>query len=66
MEDETGTANVVVTPDLYERQRLVVTGSKFIEAEGPLQNEDGVIYVKALRLHSLFDQTLELRFHDFH
>jgi hypothetical protein len=37
MEDETDIANVIVTPDLYERERLVVTGSKFILAEGPLQ-----------------------------
>ncbi len=27
MEDETGIANVIVTPDLYERNRLVVTRS---------------------------------------
>ena len=48
MEDETGIANVIVTPDLYERERLVVTRSKFILAEGPLQNQDGVIHVKAI------------------
>jgi len=66
MEDETGIANVIVTPDLYERQRQIVTGSKFILAEGPLQNQDGVIHVKATRLLSLSDQTLEVRSHDFH
>jgi error-prone DNA polymerase len=66
MEDETGIANVIVTPDLYERQRLVVTRSKFILAEGPLQNQDGVIHVKASRLLPLSDQTLEIRSHDFH
>jgi error-prone DNA polymerase len=66
MEDETGIANVIVTPDLYERHRLIVTRSKFILAEGPLQNQDGVIHVKALRLYSLFDQVLEVRSHDFH
>lgn len=66
MEDETGIANVIVTPDLYERQRLIVTRSKFILAEGSLQNQDGVIHVKAWRLHSLFDQMLEIRSHDFH
>jgi error-prone DNA polymerase len=66
MEDETGIANVIVTPDLYERNRLVVTRSKFILAEGPLQNQDGVIHVKASRLYALFDQTLEVRSHDFH
>jgi error-prone DNA polymerase len=66
MEDETGIANVIVTPDLYERERLVVTRSKFILAEGPLQNQDGVIHVKALKLHALSDQTLEVSSHDFH
>jgi len=66
MEDETGIANVIVTPNLYERDRLVVTRSKFILAEGQLQNQDGLIHVKAMRLQSLSDQTLEVRSHDFH
>jgi hypothetical protein len=52
--------------DLYERERLVVTRSKFILVEGPLQNQSGMIHVKASRLRSLFDQTLEVRSHDFH
>jgi error-prone DNA polymerase len=66
MEDETGIANVIVTPDLYERERLVITRSKFIVAEGPLQNNDGVTHVKATRLWTLSDQTLEVRSDDFH
>jgi error-prone DNA polymerase len=57
---------VIVTPDLYERDRLVVTGSKFILAEGPLQNQDGVIHVKATHLKPLTDLALEVRSHDFH
>jgi error-prone DNA polymerase len=66
MEDETGIANVIVTPDLYERERLVVTRSKFILAEGPLQNQDGVIHIKAVHLKPLSDQALEVHSHDFH
>lgn len=66
MEDETGIANVIVTLDLYDRNRLVVTRSKFILAEGSLQNQDGVIHVKASRLLSLSGQALEVRSHDFH
>jgi error-prone DNA polymerase len=66
MEDETGIANVIVTPDLYERDRLVVTRSKFLLVEGLLQNQDGVIHVKAVRLQHLADQMLEVRSHDFH
>jgi error-prone DNA polymerase len=66
MEDETGIANVIVTPALYELQRAVVTRSKFILAEGPLQNQDGVIHIKATRLHELSEPMLEVRSHDFH
>ena len=66
MEDETGIANVIVTPDLYERDRLVVTRSRFLLVEGPLQNQDNVIHVKATRLTALADAALELRSHDFH
>jgi error-prone DNA polymerase len=66
MEDETGIANVIVTPDLYERDRLVVTRSKFLLVEGPLQNQDNVIHVKATRLSVLSDRSLEVRSHDFH
>jgi len=50
MEDETGIANVIVTPDLYDHDRMVVTRSKFLLVEVPLQNQDNVIHVKATRL----------------
>jgi error-prone DNA polymerase len=66
MEDETGIANIIVTPDLYERERIVVTRSKFLLAEGPLQNQDGVIHVKAVRLAAMSDRALAIGSHDFH
>ncbi len=66
LEDETGIANVIVTPNLYEQQRFVVTRSKFLLVEGPLQNQDGVIHVKAARLTALADAALEMHSHDFH
>jgi error-prone DNA polymerase len=66
MEDETGIANVIVTPDLYERERVVVTRSKFILVEGALQNQDGVIHIKAKRIENLAFSNLEVRSHDFH
>jgi error-prone DNA polymerase len=66
MEDETGIGNVIVTPDLYERGRLTVVRSKFLLVEGILQNQDGVIHVKATRLTALDDSSMELRSHDFH
>ena len=66
MEDETGIANVIVTPDLYEKERLTIVRSNFLLAEGVLQNQDGVIHIKATRLIALFDSAMELRSHDFH
>jgi error-prone DNA polymerase len=66
MEDETGIANVIVTPDLYERERLQVTTSKFLLVEGTLQNVDGVIHVKAAHLSILVSKALDIRSHDFH
>ncbi len=66
MEDETGITNVIVTPDLYDRDRLVVSRSKFLLVEGPLQNQDGVIHIKATRLSLLMHSALDLRSHDFH
>jgi error-prone DNA polymerase len=66
MEDETGIANVIVTPDLYERERVIVTRCKFLLAEGVLQHQNGVIHVKATRLVSLAGQGMALQSHDFH
>jgi error-prone DNA polymerase len=45
MEDETCIANVIITPDRFERERLLVTRSKFILVEGKLQNQEGVIHI---------------------
>lgn len=66
MEDETGIANVIITPDLYDRDRTIVTRSRFLLVEGPLQNQDNVIHVKATRLIRLSDHALDIRSHDFH
>jgi error-prone DNA polymerase len=64
--DETGIANIIITPDLYERDRSVVTHSKFIWIEGRLQNQDDVIHIKAIHLAELSDKALNLHSHDFH
>jgi error-prone DNA polymerase len=66
LEDETNISNVIVMPDIYDRNRLLVTRSKFLLVEGVLQNRDKVIHVKATRLMTLSDHALELSSHDFH
>lgn len=50
IEDETGIANIIVWPKVFERFRPVVLGSRFITVTGRLQNESNVIHVVAERL----------------
>ena len=66
LEDETGIANVILTPDIFERDRIVVTRCRFLRIEGPLQNQDGVIHVKAQRIVPLEISSADVRSRDFH
>jgi hypothetical protein len=43
-------ANIILTPDIFERERLIVTRSRYLTIEGKLQNQDGVVHVKAQRI----------------
>jgi DNA polymerase III alpha subunit len=65
LEDETGIANVIVTPDVFERDRLVVTRNRFLRIEGPVQNQEGVIHVKAQRIVPQEITRAEVRSRDF-
>ena len=47
LEDETGIANAIVRPPLFERQRLVITQFPALIIEGRVQAKDGVIHVLA-------------------
>jgi error-prone DNA polymerase len=49
LEDETGMANAVVTPDVFQRNRAVIHTSPLLQVEGALQKVDGVIHVRARR-----------------
>jgi error-prone DNA polymerase len=66
MEDETGISNIIIHPQLYERERLLVTRGKFLKVYGKLQNQDGVVHVKAEALELLPAASIEVRSHDFH
>jgi error-prone DNA polymerase len=66
LEDETGIANIIVRPDLFDRDRLTVMQQPFLLVDGILQNQDGVTSVKAERLHALRGIALEIESHDFH
>ncbi len=66
LEDETGVANAIVTPDLFHQNRLLLTSERFLAIEGILQNQDNVISVKAERVLPLFVTKAETSWHDFH
>ena len=52
IEDETGIANLVVWPDVFEKQRKIVMGARLMAVHGIIQKdeEDGVIHVVARKL----------------
>ena len=66
LEDETGVANAIITPDLFHQNRLLLASEKFLAIEGILQNQDNVISVKAERVLPLFVTKAETVSHDFH
>lgn len=67
LEDETGVANAVVRPALFEAQRLTITQHAALIVEGVVQQQDGVIHVKAEHIRPLHCTDLpEQASHDFH
>jgi error-prone DNA polymerase len=51
LEDETGIANVIVRPDVYDAHRMSVIEAPFLMIEGVLQQQEGVTSVRAERLY---------------
>jgi error-prone DNA polymerase len=53
LEDETGTANAIVWPKIFEALRPIIIGARFIAVTGRLQNEAGVIHIVVERAEDL-------------
>src|SRR2546421_1409803 len=66
LEDETGAANAIINPDLFQKNRLLVSSEQFLMIEGILQNQDNVISVKAERVQPLAITQAETVSHDFY
>jgi error-prone DNA polymerase len=66
IEDETGIANAIISPQLYEQYRVQVSTERFLIVEGKLQNQDNVIHVRANRVQSLHLNAIAAPSHDFH
>jgi len=68
LEDETGTSNAIVVPDMFQRHRALVQTAGILLVEGPVQSQDGVIHVRARRFERLDGDAMAAllpRSHDF-
>jgi error-prone DNA polymerase len=66
MEDETGVANVVVMPDVFAAERILLVTEPWLLVEGKVQNVDNVIHVQAMRVSALAHKTEAAPSHNFH
>ena len=66
LEDETGVANAIIMPDLFQKNRLLVSSEPFLIVEGILQNQNKVISVKAQKVMPLSITQAETSSHDFY
>ncbi len=53
IEDETGPANIVVWPSLFEKRRRIVLGSSMMAINGRIQREGEVVHLVAQQLFDL-------------
>ncbi|MEO6225339.1 MAG: error-prone DNA polymerase [Sphingomicrobium sp.] len=62
IEDETGVANLVIWPDVFEKQRKIVMGARLVAVHGIIQRDSdcGVIHVVARRLEDDTDMLRHL------
>jgi error-prone DNA polymerase len=66
LEDETGNVNVIVMPDIYEKYRRAVLEPRFIRVSGTVQNQDGIVHLRAEHIEALEVSAAQVASHDFH
>src|SRR5258706_15782065 len=67
LEDETGTANTIVWPKLFEKRDLVINLEPTLMITGKLQNESGVIHVVAEHVEPLLNLSIPVQSsHDYY
>lgn len=65
LEDEFGLANVIIRPDVFERQRPLILRAPFLVVEGVLQQQEGVTSVRAERVMGFSGEQPRVPSHDF-
>jgi error-prone DNA polymerase len=68
IEDETGIANLIIRPAIFDRYRKAARHSMLVQADGYVERADQVIHVMTMRMTDLSHliQEADLRSRDFH
>jgi error-prone DNA polymerase len=66
LEDETGTSRVIISPDFYDQNRMVVLKERFVLVSGIVQNQDNIVHLKARHIEPLSISAAVTPSHDFH
>ncbi|MEP7362097.1 MAG: OB-fold nucleic acid binding domain-containing protein, partial [Acidobacteriota bacterium] len=65
LEDETGIANVIVEPSMFDDNRAALVETPYVRVDGVLQNQEGVVSVRARRVQALETSLARVASHDF-
>ena len=65
IEDETGIANAIVEPEMFDAFRQELVTAPYLLVEGILQNQQGAISVKLRRIEALKFEVAAVPSHDF-
>ena len=69
LEDETGSMNLIIRPDVYDRYRVASRHAALAQADGWVERQGQVVHVMVKRIHdlsALLEEGFELRSRDFH
>jgi error-prone DNA polymerase len=66
LEDETGVANIIVEPKLFDRHKDTLVRNPFLLIHGTLQNQQGSVSVKAGKVEAIDVNAIPVPSHDFH
>ncbi len=66
LEDETGTSRIIISPDFYDQNRMVVLHERFVLVSGIVQNQDNIVHLKARSIQPLTISAAPTPSHDFH
>ena len=65
LEDETGSANIIIKPDFFQANRSTILQERYVQVSGTVQNQDGIVHLVAKDIRSLAVSAAEVTSHDF-